>query len=65
LQRGISKPAQRYRRNDEDRAQWIANYEPLYLWQRNSKMGLRKFIRVHRSEIDGIIDRELGQEPVS
>lgn len=41
--------------NDTDRAQWIANDESLYNWQRESRLSMRAFIRANRTELDQII----------
>lgn len=47
--------------NDDDRAQWVANDEGLYLlareWMRSNRGGVRGFIRANRADIDTVIRR--------
>jgi hypothetical protein len=48
--------------NDTERAQWIANDEGLYNWQRSSRLSVRAFIKANRDELDGIIRERLGHK---
>jgi hypothetical protein len=48
--------------NDSERAQWIANDESLYNWQRSSRLSMRAFIRENRSELDAYINKALNKE---
>lgn len=50
----------RARRNDAERAEWIANDEGLAAWHAASKLPLRAFIRANRTEIDRAIDLMVG-----
>lgn len=49
--------------NDEERRQWVLNDEGLYNWYISSRMGLYKFIRENRDEIDRIINQVLNPKP--
>lgn len=46
--------------NDSEREQWIINDEGLYNWQRRSGMGMTRFIRENREEIDKTINGVLA-----
>ena len=56
--------------NDTERAQWIDNFEPLYLWWQSKRrhtwprMGMQRFIRENREEIDHIIRAERDRPPI-
>ena len=41
--------------NNEERRQWIANDEGLYLMQRRSDLPMAKFIKENRQQIDEVI----------
>lgn len=49
------------RRNDEERRQWVLNDEGLYRWWQSSRIGLYRFIRENREEIDTAIDGALNR----
>ena len=54
----IRKPSRRQKKpsfNDEVRARWVENYEPLYNAWRRSGVGLTRWVREHRGEIDSVI----------
>lgn len=53
------------RYNDDDRTDWVNNYEPLYLdWQATRpRQGIRVWVRAHRDEIDAVIDAQLNRSP--
>jgi len=53
-------------RNDDERAQWVLNYEPLYRWfivqprrGGRSEPSMTRFVRENRAEIDIIIYSQL------
>jgi hypothetical protein len=46
--------------NDYERELWVINTESLYLAQKHSRMSMRKFLRVNREAIDGLIAGETG-----
>lgn len=50
------------RRNDKEREIWVLNHEPLYRWWRSERNSMRAFIRLNRSGIDQVIDKELHIE---
>ena len=50
--------------NDTERAQWVDNYEPLYLWWKSKRQGRREFIRENREEVDRIIVAERDRPPI-
>ena len=58
----LNKP---YRLNDEERRMWIENDESLYRWWKSSRIGLYRFVRENRQEIDSFILPILNKEPVS
>ncbi len=41
--------------NDQEREQWVLNDEGLYRWWRCSGMGMRRFLRRNRADIDAAI----------
>lgn len=43
------------RLNDKIREDWVNNDEGLYLWWKDSRMPMRRFIRENREEIDKAI----------
>ena len=49
--------------NDRERQMWIDNDEPLYTWWKSTRMGMRKFMRKHREEIDAYIAKLLARKP--
>ena len=52
--------------NDEERANFIRNDEGLYNWWRRSRIGLYRFIRENRKEIDAtLIKMGVGKEWMS
>jgi hypothetical protein len=50
------------RLNDRERELWVLNDEGLYRWWRSAHMGMRRFIREHRDELDACIRRALGSD---
>ena len=46
--------------NDDERERWVLNDESLYVWHKRSHMGMRRFLRENRVEIDAAIKRVLG-----
>lgn len=59
----ITRKEKPFTLNDSDRAQWIANDEGLYNWQRESRLSMRNFIKENRAELDACILRALGRSP--
>lgn len=52
------------RRNDHERREWVQNDEGLYNWWKRSGLGLYRFVRENRAEIDAVIDPVLdGSKP--
>lgn len=49
--------------NDEERRQWVDNDEGLYNWWKSTKMGLYRFVRENRAEIDAVINQTLNRKP--
>lgn len=49
--------------NDEERRQWVDNDEGLYNWWKSSKIGLYRFVRENRAEIDAVINSSLNRKP--
>ncbi len=51
--------------NDEDRRQWVLNYESLYrvYLGKAVRMSLSAFVKLHRADIDAVIRRELNKKP--
>lgn len=57
------KPAKAPTINAEDRRQWIENDEGLYQWWKGSGVGLYRFERENRAELNRIIRAELERGP--
>lgn len=51
--------------NNRERQMWIDNDEGLYSWWKSEHCSMSAFIREHREELDGYINRELNKEPTS
>jgi hypothetical protein len=51
------------RLNDAERRLWVLNDEGLYRWWQQSRIGMRRFLRENRNELDTCINRELNKEP--
>lgn len=49
--------------NDDDRADFVSNHEPLYLYWFSSRRGITRWVREHRAEIDEVIIEMLEREP--
>jgi len=49
--------------DDAERQKWVNNDEVLYNNWQQSRMGLYRFVKLHRREIDAHINRELNREP--
>ena len=47
--------------DERERELWVLNDEGLYLWWKQSKRPLRKFLRENREELDRIIKGRLGR----
>lgn len=45
--------------NDNERELWVLNDESLYVWWRQSRLGMRAFLRTNREELDTLISQAL------
>ena len=49
------------RLNNDNRIDWINNDEKLYLWWRSEKIGIYKFIKNNKKELDIYIKTKLEE----
>lgn len=52
---GVKLNPRKFTLNDNDRKEWVQNDEGLYRWWKSSGVGLGRFVRENRAEIDEAI----------
>ena len=51
--------------NDEDRREWVQNDARLYIWWKQSGLGLYRFVQENRVRVSEVIHTALAVPPVS